>query len=88
MKVRSLAQGIVPLDDVDRPCSTGLGDQDGGASRQGGIRPGEEVLRPAAHLDAHLAGASRTARRDGDNADRAYTGFVTSHRKPPSDEES
>jgi hypothetical protein len=71
MKVRGLAQGIVPLDDVDRPFPAGLDDQDRGASRQGGIRPGEEVLRTTAHPDAHLAGASRPARRDGDDAYRA-----------------
>ena len=71
MKVRSLAQGIVPLDDVDRPCPAGLGDQDCGASRQGDIRPGKEVLRTAAHPNAHLAGACWPARRDGDDAYRA-----------------
>ena len=71
MKVRGLAQGIVPLDDVDRPFPPGLGNQDRGASRQGGIGPGEEVLGTAAHLNADLAGASRPARRDGDNTYRA-----------------
>ena len=71
MKVRGLAQGIVPLDDVDCASSAGLGDEDCGASRQGGLRPGEEVLGTAAHLNAHLAGASRAARRDDDDAYRA-----------------
>jgi len=71
MKGRSLAKRIVPFDDVDRPRTPGVSDQDSGTSGQGGLRPGEEVLGAAADFDEDLAGAMRAPGRDGEDTDRA-----------------
>jgi hypothetical protein len=71
MKARGVPKRIVPLHDVDRPGALGIDHQDRGASRQGDLRPGEEVLRPTADLDPHLAGAIGASRRDGEDTDRA-----------------
>ena len=71
MKGGGLAERIVPCDDVDRPRAPGLDHQDGGASRQGGFRPRDELLGAAADPDANLAGAMAASGRDGEDTDRA-----------------
>jgi hypothetical protein len=50
-----LSMTSIPLDDIDRPRSARLNDQDGRALGQRPFGPGQEGLGTAADLDEHLA---------------------------------
>src|SRR5580700_7912728 len=74
-----LAERVGPFHNIDRTPAPVVGDEDGGAYRQGRLRPGDEIFCTAADSYPDLTRAGLATGGDGDHAYRANRGFVASH---------
>src|ERR1022692_4692849 len=79
---RKRIERIGPLAHVDGPVAAGFDDQDRGAPRYRGHRPGNIDLGTASDLDQDLAGTSLAPGGNNDDTDAADQRGVLSHRQP------
>jgi hypothetical protein len=80
--ISDLIRWCVPLDDVDRPGTTGFYDQHRRVFRKRGVGPGQIGLRPTTDPDQRFPWAGKPAGTDGKDAEATYTGLVPNHGHP------